>query len=150
MKRLNAEPQGAQAEPADNSVTSGGADAEVICTWMQGFDPRAPQSFRFNIDNLTWWGARFDAGEWEYFTRTLTLDALWEVEEQLIQEGHGDRYRKFLVHQDCYFWHATAEQKIMALASVLRSMPLGTESASPSATTTDSPHLTPSSSRENL
>src|SRR4051812_4109602 len=53
-------------------TTRGGylmTDQEIICTWMQGYDPRLPGSPHKSVDDLTWWGARCRAGYWEYCCR---------------------------------------------------------------------------------
>jgi hypothetical protein len=74
-----------------------------------------------------WWkwyaGTRHGDGVLRHLPRDLTLDALWEVEERLLQEfwhqGLAHKYQNAMP-ADHYSWHATPEQKIKALAAVLR------------------------------
>jgi hypothetical protein len=104
-------------------------DEEVICAWMEGYDPRCRRNV--NVDELSWWAARFRAGSWEFATRLLTLDALHEVETRLTEDqiGKYDAGMRRLMHEDpiepwvpakCHHWHADAPTRIKALAAVLR------------------------------
>lgn len=101
-------------------------DEEVICEFME---PKpvgeAPLSCTYRGDLLS------DGGFWqadEYTTvwhrSELTLDRLHEVEARLTDE-QARQYHQLLnespdweIHN--YLWHAKAEQKIAALAAVLR------------------------------
>jgi hypothetical protein len=96
------------------------SDQEVICAFME---PRPEPNTHGGTHRSArgWW---FWSGTWE--PRTLTLDALWEVEEKLKQRPRGQR-AAYYEHQgllseatDGESWHATPAQKIAALASVLR------------------------------
>jgi len=89
-------------------------DEEVICTWME---PKPDGRAKRGASKGLWW-IRVRGVRW--FPSVLTLDRLWEVEDRLIHQGRADEYRYSLVHRDAYFFHATAAQKIKALAAVLR------------------------------
>ena len=76
-----------------------------------------------------WW--RSDTETPEVTPRDLTLDALWEVEERLTAEQWDAYLNHFATPAERikkhFFWergsvllHAAAEQKIKALAQVLR------------------------------
>ena len=89
-------------------------DAEVIRRWMQGCYP---------------WPAEGHLRYW-WTVDPLTLDALHEVEARLTDE----QWKRYVPRFDAYstmpssnwftlskpFLHATAEQKIAALAAVIR------------------------------
>ena len=102
-----------------------GAEA-IICNFMEPMPEHRPYSWQSPIK----WGNWSPRGWWRsergpevhghWAPRNFTLDALWEVEERLIEQGAADTYRAQLVREDAYFWHATAAQKIKALAEVLR------------------------------
>jgi hypothetical protein len=106
------------------------SDEEIICAWMEPRPTKSPLR-RDELSRHWWQWNRFDAA---WGPRYLTLDALWEVEERLTDEQRLD-YRESLVapHRDSgerglplvmLYWvllHATPEQKIRALAQVLRS-----------------------------
>lgn len=95
-------------------------DKEFICQFMEtkpdpnthGGTCRSPKG---------WW---FWYGKWE--TTKLTLDALWEVEERLTDEQWQEYDAELggsttsVLSPNFGMIHATAEQKIKALASVLR------------------------------
>ena len=96
-------------------------DEEVICEFMEPHESM----------NWIWWKINRDM---TVIHRELTLDALWEVEERLKQdytkwEQYVDlmmgrklyHFRKILDYADITATiHATAAQKIKALATVLR------------------------------
>lgn len=107
-------------------------DAEVICTWME---PRsADAQFRSDIecDQTGWWRHKWSVPNqcyraWPNGDKTDSLDALWEVEAKLIGLGYRDHLDNAISLEvwrdavdDASTWHATAEQKIKALAAVLR------------------------------
>ncbi len=92
-------------------------DTEIICDWME------PEWETMDKYDFRWHGARLDGGEWTPFApETLSLDELWKVEHQLsgLQRiAYSNRLdAQMAVGQ--WIWHATAEQKIKALAAVLR------------------------------
>ena len=104
-------------------------DAEIICGWMEprpkdGSGPvvTTPDS-RWWVYNYTSDGANFD---WNFVLSTLTLDALHEVEARLTdQQGWFTRLLVPLppITSMQYFRlvaNATAEQKVKALAAVVR------------------------------
>lgn len=105
-------------------------DAEVICEFMEPRPPDNTPQVRHGAAWWIWWNDR-------WVNVKLTLDACHEVEERLIaappansDDGvtdWADRIDSALcdvmgaaipMH---YHWHATAEQKITALASVIGS-----------------------------
>ena len=89
-------------------------DEEVICAFME---PEA--DLRIDSD-FEWWGQIWSNGVRSVFPRTLTLDALWEVEERLTTLQAVNYAGLLLDGQEGWTWHATAAQKIKALATVLR------------------------------
>jgi hypothetical protein len=106
-------------------------DQEVICAWMEP-KPRLTKSGQFHANekrwanDLHWWDYRPTTSPY-LFPCPLTLDALWEVEERLT-DGQWRKYYdalciscepklKFGMYDVI---HATPEQKIKALAAVLR------------------------------
>jgi hypothetical protein len=117
-------------------------DQEVICAWMEPKPDKGPFDFRPWSDGTPggWWEAvpeaRFCSPVNEWLPRTLTLDALWEVEERLVSEALEfeseksseqfcrmrlhDYQRQLIKTTNWQQWHATAEQKIKVLAQVLR------------------------------
>lgn len=107
-------------------------DAEIICMWMepkpQGEAPLS-LTFRGDLDSPgRFWVAFEYSTTWQ--PRPLTLDALWEVEERLtdVELGWYGYFSKLYevthaesrLNSDIRICHATPEQKIKALASVLR------------------------------
>ncbi len=101
------------------------SDEELICEFME---PRPEPSAGPDSYSHPWWPqistSQFDGDHWiiglKIVPRRLSLDAAYEVEEQIIERGFSDQYRIELSKIDAYFWHATAEQKIKALANTLR------------------------------
>lgn len=93
-------------------------DAEVICAWMEPRPGSAAEAY-----NSRWW----NGSPWtELRPFNLTLDALREVESRL-SEAQWDRYEALALkwryeYSSSYraALHASAEQKIKALAAVLR------------------------------
>ncbi len=104
-------------------------DEEVICGWME---PK-PEPHTH--------GGTFRSGKgWWYWTgatwqpNVLTLDVLWGVEERLTEEQWERYYHQFVRYDNPvdpvrwsvtdrkYRWalHATSQQKVKALAEVLR------------------------------
>lgn len=122
-------------------MAEGMTDQEVIATWMGGTKPKATDIRDY--DQPKWWTAMFEfdahsrvvPGSRIWTPRNLTLDALHEVEARLSDE-QWRAYRKSAIRGGWYRddWcvqhdhttmfqsacHASAEQKITALASVLR------------------------------
>lgn len=130
-------------------------DSEIICTFME----RRPKSQDWGRDRLDdyqagaivghrpdsprgWWRfAAYQQGVPLFDNRPLTLNECREVEARLTHAQVGlyiqELYRVTLSpdgvgRQDWRLLHATAEQKITALAAVLRAIVEQTE-ASPSA-----------------
>jgi hypothetical protein len=109
-------------------------DVEVICAWME---PDAPENGGTpNVDNLKKYSPK---GWWRYWSlscnwkrpilisceRLLLLGFLHEVEEKL-SEDQWEAYAYRMmdpagIQHTRFLLHATAEQKIKALAEVLRS-----------------------------
>lgn len=102
-------------------------DQEVICAWMEpqpllseGAMQEARQPYPY------WWTVHDEiAGEWQ--PRILALDALREVEARLTYAqwsdySHGLGFASFgePVVRAKLLIHASAEQKIEALAAILR------------------------------
>jgi hypothetical protein len=107
------------------------SDQEVICAWMERRpkDGDSPQT----VSESGWWAAIWSVfnQRWQWHPdnrRTESLDALWEVEERLtgaqswpysdllcraVWEAAGSEVTFAVIH-------ATPEQKIRALAQVLR------------------------------
>lgn len=97
------------------------SDAEVVCTFME-LKPMPIAGFkRVYAAGAKWWAYRED--EWE--PAALTLDALHEVEARLT-ESQWKAYGENVVRETTAgYWprnllHASAEEKIRALATVLR------------------------------
>lgn len=91
-------------------------DAEVIAEWME------PKPIGVQADPPTWWMFESVATGWA--PRLAKLDALWHVEERLIRLGYADACNLAIVSalhgEDTYSWHATIEQKLRALADLIR------------------------------
>lgn len=119
-------------------------DAVIVCTWME---PDLPNpSVVYSAHSPLWWwfaGRRYsgdDSSPWAWFTRDLDLDALWEVEERLPDElwqvylgtlcGWCNPYDgdSWDFSDTRMIAHATPEQKIAALAAILRPLVEGQES----------------------
>ena len=100
------------------------SDAKVICGWME---PNPRSHTRSRDSSGGWWrliGCERATGHWEP-TRYLTLDALHEVEARLTPVQQFIYLGNLLQGQDppspmWFTTHATAEQKIKALAQVIR------------------------------
>jgi hypothetical protein len=104
-------------------------DAEIISTWMEPEPSGAPRPFWQG-----WW--LHDGAGWH--ARPLTLTDLWDVEERLIQSGvmkdmplagfEMNLWSAYIYNLTAEVLddapisviHATPEQKIKALAAVLR------------------------------
>lgn len=105
------------------------SNEEVLCAFME---PRpGPSKPSPHGANEVWWrwGWRHvDSSlplhkapvEYCWLPRVITLNECREIEARLIQMGLADSYRSELVKEDAYHWHASATQKIAALARVLR------------------------------
>ncbi len=117
-------------------------DEEVICAWMEP-KPEANKAYVVR----SWWRSRTlltgsAAGRGcfviaDIIPRTLTLDALHEVEARLTDE-HWVSYLISLVPKSLSGWtelrdatYATAEQKVKALAAVIRAQNGTERNASP-------------------
>lgn len=93
-------------------------DDETICNFME------PNAEALATDDLHWHGiVSKPGGGWRISgPRTLDLDALWEVEELLTDE-QWDAYQQLMLPirtgRRYRSGHATAEQKIKAIAKVL-------------------------------
>ena len=112
------------------------SDAEVICGWMEPMPLESPGAYceRIHADggNHTWpdWWEESEeyGGEWQ--PTTIALNECHEVEAQLTEEQWNE-YQSML-DAYCLSWpfgklnwwaiHATAEQKVKALAAVIRAM----------------------------
>lgn len=103
------------------------SDEETICEWMQ---PKPVRVWSRDSGGREWWSAVWSSETgWQFHPILLTLDALWEVEERLTEE----QWRKY-ESMSVGWWsdgpkiisgfraavHATTEQKIAALAQVIR------------------------------
>jgi hypothetical protein len=120
---------GGDATEGEESVT----DQEVICAWME---PEPIAAAASTVSAGGWWkryaGVQRSGPAWvltpfsgPWLPRALTLDTLWEVEERLDAYQKGQYTTALLaiiaVPFRCgWTWHATPEQKIKALAAVLR------------------------------
>lgn len=96
------------------------SDAEVICGFME---PRLDPGWRnmpVPLPQWWYWENEIGPGFAEWHPRMLTLDALRLVEEKLYTELYGDRVDQKYRSINCQLWHLTAEQKIAALAEVIR------------------------------
>ncbi len=101
-------------------------DAEVICGFME---PKPGVIEARVISKGGWWKSRWSSMQyriWPYDDKTDSLDAMHEVEAKLTDEQWIRYRREFRVisppresHEECLI-HLTAEQKIKALAAVLR------------------------------
>lgn len=98
-------------------------DQEIICTWME---PK-PTSSADAATGHKWWVWLSGPNAVLFVCDpTLMLGLLWEVEERLIELGyrdHIDNAISFEVWRDAVSastWHATPEQKVKAIAVVLR------------------------------
>lgn len=110
-------------------------DEEVICEFMEA----KPEAFLATGSQAHpsvggWWRSDFrftspspNDGEYYWKPRKLTLDALHEVEARLTDEHWKEYCWRFQRGGMCSWWenqrdflHASAEQKIKALASILR------------------------------
>lgn len=101
------------------------SDAEIIAQWME------PKPAEYNAATIMmgkvspiWWVT--DGRTWKLHPRTLTLDALWEVESKLKAHDPAkwndyitDTIRTVGILADDLI-HADAGQKIAALGRVLR------------------------------
>jgi len=107
------------------------SDAEVICTWMEP-KPKFPDVFGdVRISAGGWWkwrspraGARWPGKTGPNESKVDSLDALHEVEARLTDE-QWQKYAGLMmdpagIKHTHFLLHATAEQKISALAAVLR------------------------------
>lgn len=99
-------------------------DAEVICAWME---PKPKDGTHpGNVSEVGWWKAVYVARpvpHWRWFPnddKTDSLDALWKVEERLDPRQAQEYYCSLWDDRTTYGAHATAEQKLKALAAVLR------------------------------
>ncbi len=115
-------------------------DAEVICQWME---PKPPDQLtgQSGISEGGWWKRRWSVRgqqfkHWPNDDKTDSLDTLREVEAKLTDAQAAkynsrldwvmrepnliDRDDHHLTIAETSIWHATAEQKIAALAAVLR------------------------------
>ncbi len=97
-------------------------DQEVICNWME---PKPTGSWIRDVQPKWWYFSTYEPPT-GWHVKSLTLDALWEVEERLKQKPRGGRglywdYRSLLIEvTDGEAWHASAAQRIKALAEILR------------------------------
>lgn len=107
------------------------SDEEVICMWMEP-EP-SPEIMRWSpeaqfLGITRWWKLSHYANFAPQFVpQTLTLDALWDVEERFTGAQQAEYLTNLLCGQDphsagFYVAHATAEQKAHAIAAILRGM----------------------------
>jgi hypothetical protein len=103
------------------------SDEETICSWME------PKPYDFTND-VNWWACRVTCGIYIFTPRQLDLDALHEVEGKLnwrqwrdyemslgeVIERSIDPTMRPAGANVKDFIHATVQQKITALAAVLR------------------------------
>ena len=102
-------------------------DAEMICTFMSGPKPEYPKDGAGVINS--WWlttTTGYDAGDKDIVEPCeLNLDALHEVEARMINMGYRSQIDNTITLEvwrtasKASIWHATAEQKLAALANVL-------------------------------
>lgn len=110
-------------------------DEEVICAFME---PKPPDgAYPRALSDAGWWKVAWSnalqKSQWlPNNDKAASLDALWEVEERLTEEQWGQYCIRAQVDLYDPAWgnhpggmdrpiiHATAEQKIRALAAVLR------------------------------
>lgn len=100
-------------------------DAEVICGWME---PKPVRIWPQDIPDGHWWSALWSTGTgWSWIPATLDLDALHEVEARLSEDEWwiylGELHvatKGVAAYAYRHLIHATAAQKIAALAAVLR------------------------------
>jgi hypothetical protein len=131
----------------DMSATEGKTmtDQEIIATWMEPKPTEVPESAEDRYlrgsplrTPLGFWICVSDYEKGEFWShRHLDLDASHEVEARLIREGEAglkgvateqgvsalhrlSAYNIAMRQLGNYTWHASAEQKITALATVLR------------------------------
>lgn len=110
------------------------SDEEVIASFMEPKPTKAALSMGRPLFSVTgWWSAGSRPHrEWdEWYPITLTLDALRQVQERLTEEQWEQYECEMLalwtpgtlrhgLGEVQHYLHATAEQKIRALAVVLR------------------------------
>jgi hypothetical protein len=109
------------------AIAISGADAFLICDWMEPYPTNAPEYWANNHEPAIggWWVAiKLNAGINAWIARPLTLAALWDVEARLTEE-QWTRYATLMmdpagVKHTRFLLHATAEQKVKALATVIR------------------------------
>ncbi len=93
-------------------------DEELIVTWME------PKPGPLDSpDDVDWWGCRVLTGCYQWFPRTLDLDALHLVEAKLTDDQQWEYIEAIRGKVNAPTWrflHATAEKKIGALAHVIR------------------------------
>jgi hypothetical protein len=129
-----------QQATVDPKAERGGplpGDAEVICGWMEP-KPKDGHGPKVETVDVRWWQYSYEVRpkpsglgnefHWQWWSRTLTLNELWEVEERLA-EWQFWQYANLLLPSCTSVGsaagvyahaHATAEQKIKALAQVIR------------------------------
>ena len=98
-------------------------DEYVIARFMESrptWDPSLPGT---RLTETEWWVSDYSGLPWEWRPKKLTLDRLWLVEAKLTPEQvlEYDRVLAASGSQSprSFVWHATAEQKVTALAIVI-------------------------------
>ncbi len=105
-------------------------DAEEICGWMEPKPEDMERRGLGLISEAGWWKYKWSPmGQcyrvWPNDDKADSLDALHEVEEKLTS-SQKSRFGLLLYNAmatpdgNVYTWHATTEQKIAALAQVIR------------------------------
>jgi len=102
------------------------SDAEVICMWMEP-RPKDGSGSKVATPESRWWVYSYEVRvhifHWKWHPNTLDLDALHEVEAKLSDEqqwAYIEALRGKYNMPTWHFVHASAEQKIKALAITLR------------------------------
>lgn len=103
------------------------SDAEVICAWMEP-KPTLPDYWTGTERSPSrWWIlVGTNGGGMAWLPITLNLGALWVAENRLTDERQWEYIEALRENRNAPTWgflHATAEQKIKALALVLRNTP---------------------------
>ncbi len=111
-------------------------DIEIICAWME---PRPYSRTRSRDSEDGWWrlvGFDRKSAKWGPVQDWLITLTLLRKAEVRLSDGQCSIYDRELYHailhskpkpRNLYVWHATVEQKIKALAEVLRASVEGKE-----------------------
>lgn len=97
------------------------SDAEIICAFCE---PKPTDTLPDTVRGTKWWRLSLKGYLARWIPKYLGLDALHEVEARLTDE-QWDRYASLMmdpagIRHTRFLLHATAGEKIKALAAVLR------------------------------